>query len=83
MVMASGTLVSENDWRVSVESDELLACQRSRCGRMHRARGAVMVEYSVLIGTVALGASLALVGLGVAFVRSFEFVRGFILYPFP
>lgn len=46
-------------------------------------RGAAMTEYTVLIGTVALGASVALVSLGVAFVNSFESVRGLILYPFP
>ena len=50
---------------------------------LRRVRGAVMTEYSVLVGSIALGASVALVGLGVALVNSFEHVRGFILYPFP
>ncbi|MBN9159691.1 MAG: hypothetical protein J0I07_01910 [Myxococcales bacterium] len=55
----------------------------SRPSRPRRVRGAVMTEYSVLVGSVALGASVALVGLGIAFVNSFEHVRGLILYPFP
>ncbi|MBX3209654.1 MAG: hypothetical protein KF764_31765 [Labilithrix sp.] len=54
-----------------------------RRGAQRRVRGAAMVEYSVLIGAVALGASVALVGLGVAFVNSFEHVRELVLYPFP
>lgn len=55
----------------------------SRPSRARRVRGAVVTEYSVLVGSVALGASVALVGLGFALVNSFEHVRGFILYPFP
>ncbi|HVH42026.1 MAG TPA: hypothetical protein VM925_06770 [Labilithrix sp.] len=48
-----------------------------------RIRGAASVEYTVLIGTVALGAAAALVGLGVALLDSFELVRRFVLYPYP
>jgi Flp pilus assembly pilin Flp len=51
--------------------------------QLRGARGAVTTEYTVLVGTVALGAAVALVGLGVAFVNSFEHVRGYVLYPFP
>jgi len=46
-------------------------------------RGAASVEYSVLIGTVGLAAAFALVGLGKALLDNFEFVRRFILYPYP
>jgi Flp pilus assembly pilin Flp len=48
-----------------------------------RSRGAINVEYTVLVGTVGLASMLALVGLGVAILRSFEFVRSFVLYPYP
>jgi Flp pilus assembly pilin Flp len=46
-------------------------------------RGALMVEYSVLIGAIALTASFGLVLVGVALVRSFDFVRGLLLCPIP
>jgi Flp pilus assembly pilin Flp len=48
-----------------------------------RSRGAVTVEYTILVGTVALASMAALVGLGVALLHSFEFVRSFVLYPYP
>jgi Flp pilus assembly pilin Flp len=46
-------------------------------------RGAEMVEYIVLIGTVAITSSIAMVGLGVAVYRNFAFVRNMLLLPFP
>lgn len=46
-------------------------------------RGAVMTEYTVLLGTVALVSAGALVALGAALVNRFEFERVFILFPFP
>lgn len=46
-------------------------------------RGAIMVEYSVLIGVIAITASFALVGVGVAVAENFDFVRGLILCPIP
>ncbi len=46
-------------------------------------RGALMVEYSVLIGAVAIAGSLGLVVVGLALVRSFDFVRGLLLCPIP
>ncbi len=57
--------------------------RRSRAPRHRRIRGAVMTEYTVLVGVVALGASVALVGLGVAFANSFEHVREYVLSPYP
>lgn len=50
---------------------------------LRETRGATMVEYIVLIGTVAIGSSIALVGLGVAVYRNFAFVRNLSLLPFP
>lgn len=46
-------------------------------------RGALLVEYSVLIGAVAIGGSIGLVILGAAVVRNFDFVRGLLLCPIP
>ncbi len=46
-------------------------------------RGAIMVEYSVLIGVVAIAGSLGLVLVGLALVHSFDFVRGLLLCPIP
>ena len=46
-------------------------------------RGALMVEYSVLIGAVAIAGSLGLVVVGLALVHSFDFVRGLLLCPIP
>jgi Flp pilus assembly pilin Flp len=46
-------------------------------------RGAVMAEYVVLIGTVALGSAAAFLTIGVALVNSFGFVRNLLLIPFP
>lgn len=46
-------------------------------------RGALMVEYSVLIGVIAIAGSLGLVIVGLALVHSFDFVRGLLLCPIP
>jgi Flp pilus assembly pilin Flp len=47
------------------------------------AEGAVMVEYAVLVGAMALGAALGLVGVGIALVDNFDLVRSLILAPIP
>jgi Flp pilus assembly pilin Flp len=46
-------------------------------------RGAVLVEYAVLVGAVAIAGSIALVTVGLALVHSFDFVRGVLLCPIP
>jgi Flp pilus assembly pilin Flp len=46
-------------------------------------RGAVMTEYIVVTGFVAIVALPALLYCGVALARSFAFVRDYALYPFP
>jgi len=46
-------------------------------------RGALMVEYSVLIGFIAIAGSLGLIVVGLALVHSFDFVRGLLLCPIP
>ena len=42
-----------------------------------------MVEYAVLVGAMALGAAIGLVGVGIALVDNFELVRSLILAPIP
>jgi len=46
-------------------------------------RGTVMLEYSILMGTVAIGSAIAFIMLGVAFVNNFDLVRGLLLTLFP
>lgn len=46
-------------------------------------RGTVMLEYSILMGTVALGSAIAFITLGVAFVNNFDLVRGLLLTLYP
>ena len=42
-----------------------------------------MVEYAVLVGAIALGGAIGLVGVGIAVVDNFELVRSLILSPIP
>ncbi len=51
--------------------------------RRARARGAVMTEYTVLVGLVAIACIGAFVGLGVALVSNFEARRDLIFFPSP
>lgn len=46
-------------------------------------RGAVMTEYVVVTGCVAIVCLAVLLFSGVALAHSFGFVRGYALYPFP
>jgi Flp pilus assembly pilin Flp len=46
-------------------------------------RGTVMLEYSILMGTVALGSAAAFISVGVAFVNNFDLVRSLLLCVFP
>jgi Flp pilus assembly pilin Flp len=46
-------------------------------------RGSAMTEYTILLGTVALGSALSFITIGVALVRDFALVRNLILLPFP
>jgi Flp pilus assembly pilin Flp len=46
-------------------------------------KGAVSLEYVIVLGTVGIGSAAAFITLGVAFVKSFEFVRFLLLCPFP
>jgi Flp pilus assembly pilin Flp len=42
-----------------------------------------MVEYAILVGAIALGGALGMVGVGIALVDNFELVRALILAPIP
>jgi Flp pilus assembly pilin Flp len=46
-------------------------------------RGLVMLEYSILIGTVALGSAIAFITVGVAIVNNFDLVRAMLVCAFP
>jgi hypothetical protein len=43
----------------------------------------VMVEYAILVGAMALGGAIGLVGVGIALVDNFDLVRSLILAPIP
>jgi hypothetical protein len=45
--------------------------------------GSLTLEYAVLIGCVALGGALGLVGIGLALLDSFVAIRSGVLAPFP
>lgn len=49
----------------------------------HDERGGVSLEYVIVLGSVGLGSAAAFITLGIAFVKSFEFVRFLLLCPFP
>lgn len=53
------------------------------CDLYADTRGAVLVEYVILIGSVALGGAVGLVVIGLALVESFVFVRGLLLSGVP
>jgi len=56
---------------------------RERAKIIEDKRGVVMLEYAILIGTVALGSAVAFVHLGKAIAKNFDLVRGLLLCPFP
>jgi Flp pilus assembly pilin Flp len=46
-------------------------------------RGAVLVEYAVVIGGVAFAGAVGLIVVGTAVAENFEFVRSMLLCPIP
>ena len=56
---------------------------RLRSSLLRDTRGAALLEYSILVGCVALSGCVGLVVVGVALLDSFEFVRRLILVPTP
>lgn len=64
------------------------AARPARSGELARAlrrdcSGSLTLEYAVLIGCVALGGALGLVGIGLALLESFVAIRSGVLAPFP
>jgi len=47
------------------------------------ARGALLLEYSILVGTVALACAVGLLVVGIAMLNSFGFVRELLLSAIP
>jgi Flp pilus assembly pilin Flp len=60
-----------------------IAIERQAARLVDDTRGGVMVEYTVLIGAVAIAGSVGLVAVGIAVAKNFEFVRGMLLVPIP
>ena len=56
---------------------------RLRSSLLRDTRGAALLEYSILVGCVALSGCVGLVVVGAALIDSFEFVRRLILVPTP
>ena len=70
--------------RTGFEGDEVTAMRTSKISRFVRdTRGAVMVEYSALLGFVGIVTLPALILCGIALTSGFQAVRNFLLYPFP
>ncbi len=57
--------------------------QTSLLGLMRDGRGAVMVEYVVLLGTVTIAFAAAILGLGPSLIANYEKSQGTLLSPFP
>jgi Flp pilus assembly pilin Flp len=58
--------------------------RRGGAGRLLAdVRGAVMVEYAVVVGAIALAGSAAVILVGAAVMHNFDFVRGLLLCPLP
>lgn len=61
-----------------------MAIRSSRCrGLLEDTRGAVLLEYSILVGTMALAGALGLLLVGIATLNSFGFVRELLLSAVP
>ena len=46
-------------------------------------RGVAMLEYAILIGSIAIAGSVGLVAVGVSLVRSYDFAQALLLSPVP
>jgi hypothetical protein len=47
------------------------------------SRGAVMLEYTITVGAIAIAGALGLLAIGIAVVQNFQFVRSLILCAIP
>jgi Flp pilus assembly pilin Flp len=64
-----------------IHFDQSRACRSRRV--LLDTRGAVMLEYSILVGTVALACAVGLLFVGLAVLNSFGFVRELLLSAIP
>jgi Flp pilus assembly pilin Flp len=60
-------------------SSYVAARPRSLAALFADTRGAVLVEYTILIGTLALAGIIGLIAIGIAVLNSFSFVLGLLL----
>ncbi len=72
---------------MATSDDESTASKPSLLARLRAlrsdVRGAQMVEYTVIIGGVAMACMVVFVTLGVAIAQSFAFNRSSLFYPYP
>jgi Flp pilus assembly pilin Flp len=69
---------------MSVHDSHSDHCQTSQLRKaLLDTRGAVMLEYSILVGTVALACAVGLLFVGIAVLNSFGFVRELLLSAIP
>ncbi len=59
------------------------APQRATAALLQHCAGSISLEYAVLIGGIALGGALGLIGIGLALLDSFVAIRAGVLAPFP
>lgn len=52
-------------------------------GLLRDERGVAMLEYTILIGSIAIAGALGLVAVGAALVRSYDFAQALLLSPVP
>lgn len=62
---------------------EVLVKHRLRFASRARQRGAVMVEYVVIVGVVSLGVATAIAGLGPTLLAEYQRSRALLAMPFP
>jgi Flp pilus assembly pilin Flp len=72
--------------RVSLEQASQRVARSSRSGVvswLRDERGVAMLEYAILIGSIAIAGSIGLVAVGVSLVRSYDFAQALLLSPVP
>src|SRR5258708_25401786 len=69
--------------RIAVRTPRARLGSRDAKSLLRDERGAVMMEYVVIIGFVALGSIPALLFCAWALAQNFAYVRDYALYPFP
>lgn len=69
---------------MNTQFDNVAVVARQLLGTLEAdAKGAMLVEYTILVAIVAMAGSSALVALGASTVQSYDFIRGLLLCPVP